>query len=70
MFSLHNYELERNFTLWLRGVVHFLTIGNNSGAEIHHYLCSAYGEENVMSLRNIHEWQLMFQDIHNMECEG
>ncbi len=43
----------------MRSVVSFLTIENNSRAGIYHCLCSAYGEENVMNLRNIQRRQLM-----------
>ncbi len=39
-----------------RSVVHFLTILNNSKAKVHHCLCTAYGEENVMNLRNTQQW--------------
>ncbi len=31
--------------------VSFITMENNSGAEIHRHLCAAYREENVMNLR-------------------
>ncbi len=34
----------------VRSVVWFLTIENNSGPKIHHRLCTAYREENVMNL--------------------
>ncbi len=36
-------------------------IENNSGAKIHCHLCSIYGENNVMNLKNIQQWQSMFQ---------
>ncbi len=64
VFSLGNNELERNSTLKLHGVkcfVHFLTTENNSRAKIHR-LWAANGEENVMNLKNIQRWQLMFQE--------
>ncbi len=60
---LYSYnELERNSALQLRSIVRFLTIENNSGAEIHHSFSDSYGGENVMNLRNVQRWQLMFQE--------
>ncbi len=39
--------------------VHFLTLKNNYGAEIHCCLCAAYEEQHVMNLRNVQQWQSM-----------
>ncbi len=48
----------------MRSVVHFLTIENNSGAEIHCCLCTVYGEENVMNLK---KWLAMTVDVSKRE---
>ncbi len=54
-------------------VVYFWTIENNTGAKFCCCLCTAYREEKVMNLRNIQQWQSMFQEgktnIHNDEHE-
>ncbi len=58
----------------VRTVVHFLIIENNSSAEIHHCSCNTYRKENVINLKNVQRWQLMFGDettsTHDDECEG
>ncbi len=48
----------------VQSVVRFLTIENNSGAEIHCRLCTAYGEENVMNLEN---YSAMSVDVSRRE---
>ncbi len=54
--------------------VHFLTIENNSSVKVHHRLCTAYQEENVMNIRSVQWWQLMFWErrtnMHINEHEG
>ncbi len=37
----------------VRSGVSFLKIENNSEAEIHCHLCTAYGEENIVNLKNV-----------------
>ncbi len=55
MFGLCNDELEKTSLTdcEVPSVVYFSTIENNSEVEIHHFLHTACGEENVMNLRNV-----------------
>ncbi len=76
VFVLCNDELERNFTLHLRGAncnSFFIILDNNFRVKIYRCLCAAYGEENVMNLINILQWQSMFWErrinIHNDKYE-
>ncbi len=47
-----NWKEIPTFNCEAQSVAHFLTIENNSGAEILCRLCAAYGEENVKNLKN------------------
>ncbi len=78
VFGSCNDELEGNSTLQSQdakgSLFLFLTAANNSGAAIHLHLCSTYGEENAMNLKNVQHWQLMFwegrKNIHDNKHEG
>ncbi len=74
VWEMMNYWKEtRSSDCEVWSVVRFLTIENNSRVEICCRLCAAYIDENVMNLRNIQRWQLIFREersnIHNM-CKG
>jgi hypothetical protein len=51
-------------------VIHFLHSKNLSAAEIHHELCTVYGQ-NVMSEGTVRQWCRVFRDgqtnVHNEE---